>query len=102
LVVAEGGVEFEDEGCAEGVEGFGTVELDWRLLVELSSRCMIAILRKRDWMYVYCFDYLLRYEILTESNTRLWRRYKNMLIRLPRRIPSNKLEAGTHFSRCPE
>jgi hypothetical protein len=29
---AEGGVEFEDEGGGEGIEGFGAVELDWREL----------------------------------------------------------------------
>lgn len=28
MEVAEGGVEFEDEGRAEGIEGFGAVELD--------------------------------------------------------------------------
>jgi hypothetical protein len=24
-------VELEDEGCAEGIEGFGAVELDWEV-----------------------------------------------------------------------
>ena len=33
MEIAEGGIEFEDERGAEGVQGFGAVELDWELLV---------------------------------------------------------------------
>ena len=35
MEVAEGLVDLENEGGGEGVEGFGTVDLDFKLLVDV-------------------------------------------------------------------
>jgi hypothetical protein len=39
----EGGVEFVEEGCAEGVEGFGTVELDYDTWLAYTNRMVLRI-----------------------------------------------------------
>jgi hypothetical protein len=58
----EGGVDFEDEGRGEGVEGFGAVQLDWWGLVVISEAVAGRTLYDSD-------------RVLTEAYAGLGRRY---------------------------
>jgi hypothetical protein len=82
LELAQGLVDLKDEGRGEGIEGLGTVELYW-MMSEVVRFSMIV-----KGLKVYS---IIRVEpevpeSLTKPNTWLWRRYKQMLIALRRRV----------------